>query len=185
MRCLGGALLALTALRAPPSPMIPSPRLATPVTTTIVHGRFRTTTMLCAPPSPDHVDLIDEALRVTREESDEQRKELIETTVVSWGASERQRFSDELSDELSARAVSVQTAALAAYERGEDVTEASETLQCVRFPASGHHDGAGCEQERSRAAVFSDWIGSRWQDARGYDRAIENLHKKAGGGDGR
>lgn len=87
--------------------------------------------MLCAPPSPDHVDLIDEALRVTREESDEQRKELIETTVVSWVASERQRFSDELSDALSARAVSVQTAALAAYERGEDVTEASETLQTL------------------------------------------------------
>ena len=87
--------------------------------------------MLCAMPSPSYTALIDEALRITKAESDDKRKSLVENTIISWNSAERQRFSDEMSDALSARAASIQMEALQAHERGEDVTEASEALQTL------------------------------------------------------
>lgn len=56
---------------------------------------------------------------------------LVETTVASWVPSERQRLSDELSDLLSARAGAIQKEALKRHEAGEDVSDASATLQVL------------------------------------------------------
>ena len=108
------ALLTLAALRAP----LRQPPLGV---------------RLCAeppPPSPSLAGLIDDALRLT-ESSDAERQSLVETTVVSWVPSERQRLSDELSDLLSERAASVQADALKLHERGEDYSEYSATLQTL------------------------------------------------------
>ena len=63
--------------------------------------------------------------------ADEERKSLVETTVIAWVPSERQRLSDEISDLLSQRADSVQKEAIKRHERGEDVSDASATLQTL------------------------------------------------------
>ena len=83
--------------------------------------------MFSAAPEPDLSALIDEALRLTEHKGEADRQ----NAVVLWVPSERQRLSDELSDLLSERAAKIQTTALAAHERGEDVSEASNTLQTI------------------------------------------------------
>ena len=81
--------------------------------------------------TPSLTKLIDEALRLTTEAGEADRQSLVETTVVSWVPSERQRLSDELSDLISERAAAVQKDALKRHDAGEDVSEASETLQTL------------------------------------------------------
>ena len=59
------------------------------------------------------------------------RDSLVAGAVRSWAPAERAALSNAMSDALSARGVSIQSDALAAHERGEDVTEASQTLQTL------------------------------------------------------
>ena len=94
--------------------------------------RITPPTMMCTPQTPALTALIDEALKITVETgADEERKSLVETTVIAWVPSERQRLSDEISDLLSQRADSVQKEAIKRHERGEDVSDASATLQTL------------------------------------------------------
>ena len=74
-------------------------------------------------------DLIDDMVTVPR--NAEQRREIMDATVREWAPEERQKLSDDMSNLLTQRAVAVQTAALAAHERGEDVSAASAELQIL------------------------------------------------------
>ena len=62
---------------------------------------------------------------------DDNRKALMRGTVNGWPASERQSLSDSMSDLLSARAVKVQTEAIATHERGEDYSAGATELQRI------------------------------------------------------
>ena len=114
------ALLALTsAFHLPPLATPSSPRVSPLAMLSDSSG------------TPSLTKLIDEALRLTTEAGEADRQSLVETTVVSWVPSERQRLSDELSDLISERAAAVQKDALKRHDAGEDVSEASETLQTL------------------------------------------------------
>ena len=60
-----------------------------------------------------------------------ERRALMDSTVVSWPPAERKNLADSFTSLLTERAVATQTAALAAHERGEDVSAASAQLQIL------------------------------------------------------
>ena len=68
-------------------------------------------------------------------DSDTGREASMEAAVKQWwaegGPATAQAKSDQLVELMSKHGVSVQTAALAAYERGEDTSAASDTLQTL------------------------------------------------------
>lgn len=55
----------------------------------------------------------------------------MESTVESWPSEKRKEMADEVSDLLSAKAAAIQKDAVAAHERGEDVSDAAATLQTI------------------------------------------------------
>ena len=59
------------------------------------------------------------------------RDSLVAGAVRSWAPAERAALSNAMSDALSARGVSIQSDALAAHERGEDVSVAAAQLQAI------------------------------------------------------
>ena len=79
------------------------------------------------PDSEPLMALIDDALPL--ETAD--RQQLVERTVRAWAAADRKDLSKKMSDLLSQRAVAIQSDALERFNKGEDVTKASETLQTI------------------------------------------------------
>jgi hypothetical protein len=63
--------------------------------------------------------------------TEEDRRNLIAKTVLSWPAEERSDNSKAFSAALSALAVTIQSDALEAHERGEDTSTAQKTLQTI------------------------------------------------------
>ena len=92
--------------------------------------------MLCALPGdivikPTNQDALDLFCDDLIPKGDEERRGLMEKAVRSWPDEERKGLSDKVADILSARAGALQKDAIAAHERGEDVTEASQQLQTM------------------------------------------------------
>lgn len=80
---------------------------------------------------PDMMDSLPDLIDLAVSLEDKQRHALVKGTVESWPASERKENSDRVSDLLTERAVRVQSAALEAHERGEDVSSAATELQRI------------------------------------------------------
>ena len=91
--------------------------------------RARSSTIRCA--SSTLEPLFNELLS---SDTDTDREATMEAAVKRWwaeGPGTSQSNSDELVEIMTRHGVSVQTAALAAHERGEDTSEASKTLQTL------------------------------------------------------
>ena len=91
--------------------------------------RARSSTIRCA--SSTLEPLFNELLS---SDTDTDREATMEAAVKRWwaeGPGTAQSNSDELVEIMTRHGVSVQTAALAAHERGEDTSEASKTLQTL------------------------------------------------------